>query len=86
MEWTRRAFLKISGISLLGWGVKPAWKAVAGPEEGKVFWNPKALKGKRWAMVIDLKKKCPDGCRECIEACHQIHNVPDFGNPKDEVK
>lgn len=86
MEWSRRTFLKISGISLLGFGVKPVLNAVAGSEERKVLWNPKALRAKRWAMVIDLKKKCPDGCRDCIEACHRIHNVPDFGNPKDEVK
>jgi [DsrC]-trisulfide reductase subunit O len=86
MEWTRRTFLKITGISLLGWGVKAAGNPVAGADEGKVLWNPKALRGKRWAMVIDLKKKCPDGCRDCIEACHRTHNVPDFGNPKDEVK
>jgi molybdopterin-containing oxidoreductase family iron-sulfur binding subunit len=23
---------------------------------------------------------------DCITACHGVHNVPDFGNPKDEVK
>jgi Fe-S-cluster-containing dehydrogenase component len=86
MEWTRRTFIKIAGASLLGWGARPALAALTGKEEGKFLWNPKALKAKRWAMVIDLKKKCPEGCRDCIEACHRVHNVPDFGNPKDEIK
>ena len=43
--------------------------------------------GKRWAMVVNLKAcLANDGCRDCIDACHRIHNVPDFGNPKDEIK
>jgi Fe-S-cluster-containing dehydrogenase component len=86
MEWTRRTFVKIAGISLLGLGAKPVVAALTGDERGKVLWSPKAFKGKRWAMVVDLKKKCPDGCRDCIEACHRAHNVPDFGNSKDEIK
>lgn len=42
---------------------------------------------RKWAMVIDLRACWSrDGCRECSNACHRIHNVPDFGNPKDEIK
>ena len=33
--------------------------------------------GKRWAMTIDLRA-CSNGCTDCIEACHRIHNVPDI--------
>jgi molybdopterin-containing oxidoreductase family iron-sulfur binding subunit len=36
-------------------------------------------------MVVD-GKKCPLSCVDCIAACHRTHNVPDFGNPKDEIK
>jgi molybdopterin-containing oxidoreductase family iron-sulfur binding subunit len=44
-------------------------------------------KNTRWAMVIDLHAcESPGGCRACIEACHSIHNVPSFSNPKDEIK
>jgi Fe-S-cluster-containing dehydrogenase component len=78
--------LKVTGISLLGFGAKPVFGALTGMEGGKIFPNPKALRGKRWAMVIDLKKKCPEGCRDCSEACNHAHNIPDFGNPKDEIK
>ena len=37
--------------------------------------------------MVDLNAcREEDGCRDCIDACHRVHNVPDFGNPKDEVK
>ncbi len=36
-------------------------------------------------MVID-PKKCPASCQDCVTACHRTHNVPDFRNPKDEIK
>lgn len=45
------------------------------------------LVGKRWAMVIDLKAcLAKDGCKDCIDACHHIHNVPAYDNVKDEIK
>ncbi|MFN3396464.1 MAG: sulfate reduction electron transfer complex DsrMKJOP subunit DsrO, partial [Thermodesulfovibrionales bacterium] len=48
---------------------------------------PEALKAKRWAMVIDMRKfKTEEDYKRVIEACHSVHNVPDFGNPKEEIK
>ena len=85
MDNSKRTFLKVAGISLLGICSKPAKNALAGNEEPKIFPNPEALTGKRWAMVVDMKK-CKEDCLDCIQACHQVHNVPDLGNPKDEVK
>ncbi len=85
MERSRRSFLKIAGISVLGLGAKPIIDALAVNEQLNVSENPEALKGKRWAMVVN-PKKCREGCRECIDACHRAHNVPDFGNSKDEIK
>ena len=42
----------------------------------------------QYGMVIDVKKfVAHQGLTEkCINACHTEHNVPDFGNPKDEIK
>jgi molybdopterin-containing oxidoreductase family iron-sulfur binding subunit len=40
-------------------------------------------------MVVDVKKFVQSGqetLQRCVEACHTVHNVPDLGNPKDEVK
>jgi Fe-S-cluster-containing dehydrogenase component len=85
MNRSRRNFLKLTGLSLLGLGVKPAWDAWAADGSLKFAKGPEALKGKRWAMVVDMGK-CRGGCRDCIEACHRVHNVPDFRNPKDEIK
>jgi len=85
MDNSKRNFLKIAGFSLLGIGAHPLKKILASKEEPKFLPPPKALPGKRWAMVIDIKK-CKTDCYDCINACHQLHNVPNFGNPKDEVK
>jgi Fe-S-cluster-containing dehydrogenase component len=85
MKVSRRTLLKIAGISLMGGGVRPALEALGAGESSKILASPNRLVGKRWAMGIDTKK-CPPGCHDCIDACHREHNVPDFGNPKDEVK
>ena len=84
MGLDRRNFIKIAGLSTLGLAGKPAVDAIARirlPEEAP-------LTAKRWAMVIDLRKcrENPDCNEACIHACHKVHNVPDFKNPKDEIK
>lgn len=86
MKVSRRGFLKISGLAILGLAAKPAIDVLSTPELGKA--SPVAsLIGKRWAMVINLKACLEkDGCIDCIEACHRVHNVPDFINPKDDIK
>ena len=85
MDSSRRNFLKISGLCALGLGVKPAINALAAGDKPKTLPNPDALSAKRWVMIVDTTK-CRENCTDCIDACHDIHNVPDFGNPKDEVK
>ena len=85
MEWSRRTFLKIAGISALGVGLKPFAGAGATKKQPEFLRSSTALVAKRWAMVVDYAK-CPPSCRDCVAACHQTHNVPDFGNPKDEIK
>ena len=90
MTPSRRDFLKIAGASALTIMTPaifvPAWaknSIVMPPGQGPA--PQKALAAKRWAMAVDLTK-CTANCADCIVACHAIHNVPDFGNPKDEVK
>ncbi len=91
MGVSRRKFLKISGLSvLLGLGGKAAFELLA-PGSIDAAMEPAPIgEGKRWAMVIDakkcLEKQEKDGCKECIDICHRIHNVPNFGNPKEEIK
>ena len=83
----RRDFLKIAGISaLLGLGGKTAIDFLApGDLEASMDAVPLA-EGKRWAMVIDMQKMDEEIMDKCIAACHSEHNVPELGNPKDEIK
>jgi len=85
MKCSRRALLKIGGISLIGVGVRPVLEALGAGGSPKTLASPNRLVGKRWAMAVHIHK-CPTGCKECIDACHRTHNVPDFGNLKDQVK
>lgn len=90
MSMNRRQFLKIAGVStVLGLGSTPVMNALKGnvTEASHVVADERALKAKRWAMVIDVDKFGTDeDYRKVIKACHSIHNVPDLGNPKDEIK
>ena len=78
MDSTRRRFLKIAGLSVLGLGVKPTIDAVAQGGQPEFLRGPEALNGKKWGMVVDQKKclKAKDGCKLCVDACHIVHNVP----------
>ena len=85
MNRSRRTFLKLTGLSLLGSAPSrrgTPWREMRIPKFVK---GPEALQGKRWAMVVDMAR-CREGCRDCLDACHRVHNVPDFRNPKDEIK
>jgi Fe-S-cluster-containing dehydrogenase component len=89
MEESRRSFLKLGGLCALGLGALPVVDALGKADLPKVMADPKALVGKRWAMVVDMGKcweKGKPGCKDCILACHVTHNVPDIGTIKEEVK
>ncbi len=86
----RREFLKIAGIStLLGAGGLTASTVLRNNllEASQERPDPKALVGKRWAMVVDMRKvKTEEDYQRIISACHRIHNVPTIGYPKEEIK
>ncbi len=95
MKKSRRNFLKVAGLTAIGIASdkfisaktqdtisKPVTKAV-GSANKKV--KTKAPAKVRLAMVVDLRK-CKEGCTKCIEECDKIHNIPDFGEPKDAIK
>jgi molybdopterin-containing oxidoreductase family iron-sulfur binding subunit len=64
----------------------PGGSAIAGIRiPGRDWAAAQPLKAKRWAMAIDAAK-CKNGCADCVIACHAIHNVPNFGKSKDEIK
>jgi len=83
----RRGFLKIGGLAVAGTFAKPIFDVFSTLRLPDIKASEKALVGHRWAMVVNSRAcQAEDGCKDCIEACHQLHNVPDFGNPKDEIK
>ncbi len=91
MSMDRRQFLKLAGFStVLGIGAATAVNSMGHDDdvEASEFQaGPDALKAKRWGFVIDMSKfKTEDDFKRVIHACHSIHNVPDYGNPKDEIK
>ena len=87
MELPRRGFLKIAGLTLLGFAAKPGWDAFSKIESPEPPSAPETLATRKWAMAVDLKK-CwlKEGCKDCIDACHEVHNVPDLGTLKEEIK
>ena len=93
MSMDRRQFLKIAGISsILGLGASAAATAshniwVKGIQPPDVETNKEALTAQHWAMVVDMSKfKTEEDFQKTISACHTTHNVPDYGNIKDEIK
>lgn len=97
MKNDRRDFLKIAGLSAIAGIAAPTafnmlLRGDVHAAEGHGAADPHASAagktGKRWGMLIDVKKfaENPGLAERCITACHTIHNVPDFGNKKDEIK
>ena len=87
MDASRRGFLKIAGLTVLGTAGGPALTARGSETEG--HGDEAASTGTRLAMVIDLRKFARDDeqLERCIRACHEAHNVPDFGDDaKNEIK
>ena len=86
MDESRRSFLKKTGGVVIGVGCGLPAACTSPPDLGAEP-NAAALAGKRWAMVIDtVKCKQKEGCRACTEVCHKTHNVPQIGNPEEEIK
>lgn len=89
MNINRRQFLKFAGASVIaGLGGFSAIEILSPGEfeASQVLRDPKALVGKRWGIVIDMKKLDEKTMKKCIDVCHSIHNVPDIKNPKEEIK
>ena len=83
MDNNRRRFLKIAGgAALLAAGGKVvASKAVASGSS-----TATKTDGTQLAMLVDLRKLAGKNIDHLVRACHSEHNVPDFGNNKDEIK
>jgi Fe-S-cluster-containing dehydrogenase component len=92
MSINRREFFKIAGFAAflgLGGGTVAASVRKEVESSGPYVPDPKGLKAKRWAMAVDMSKFQSDAdIQKCIDACHQVHNVPevDPDHPQQEIK
>ncbi len=95
MKKDRRDFLKIAGLAAVaGIGAPSAFGSLLRGSDEALAAAPAAggeeaaKSGKRLGMVINVRAFAaqPELAEKCTEVCHSIHNVPDFGNPKDEIK
>jgi molybdopterin-containing oxidoreductase family iron-sulfur binding subunit len=96
MEDSRRNFLKIAGVSAaLGLSAGALLEALASsaggehaaPADPKVLRGEKALSATQWAMVIDTRKfASAEDLKPIVAACHKIHNIPRFEEPRHEIK
>jgi [DsrC]-trisulfide reductase subunit O len=86
----RREFLKLAGITTItGLGGLTASSALRKGlgEASEISPDPRALVGKRWAMVINMFKfRNEEEYAKVINACHSIHNVPRIDEPRHEIK
>jgi molybdopterin-containing oxidoreductase family iron-sulfur binding subunit len=90
----RRKFIKVAGLTVLGTACGAAPKVLSQEADSVLADTAAAPSGpkeplvaSRWAMVIDVRK-CMEhhDCSDCANACHVVHNVPEFDNPKDDIK
>ena len=96
MSVYRRKFVQLAGAAALSLAAAPASRLLADQTEmdstasvtrDASLPQVEPLTAQRWAMVIDLKKCAEQGdCTRCIDACDHVHNIPQFPNPKDEIK
>ena len=87
MGINRRDFLKIAGISAVaGFGAKTVFDIFSPGEVEASLENVPLTDGKKWGMAVDMKKMNDEIMDKAVKACHNLHNVPDFGNPKEEIK
>ncbi len=87
MEVTRRDFLKMAGLASAGAVVTASSGGLlAGCSPLVGMENPELNKTNLGMLFIPSRCEYEEGCRECVNACHGQHNVPDHRNKDHEIK
>jgi len=90
MSMNRRQFLRLVGVSTVaGIGGTAVFSGLRnkGLEAVQTMPDPRALTAKRWGFVVDISKlQTDEDYQKCIDACHDIHNVPDMSSLPAELQ
>ncbi|MFC2046773.1 sulfate reduction electron transfer complex DsrMKJOP subunit DsrO [Chloroflexota bacterium] len=92
MQTNRRGFIKVAGLAALGFVVaKPVFDFFVRMQSTKASTTAltpaQTTTTTKWGMAINMKACSErDDCRECINACHSYHNVPDIDNKEEGIK
>jgi molybdopterin-containing oxidoreductase family iron-sulfur binding subunit len=91
MRVDRREFLRIGGLATVAGLVAGSGGLFTGraaeASHGEAAAGAAAESPLRYGMVIDTRYfDTEQKFSRAVDACHGIHNVPDLGNPKDEIK
>ncbi len=87
MNITRKKFLKVTGISMLAVAAEKLSGTLVGAMQNAAADKRTALTASRWGMAVDLKKCAQkEGCTQCIESCHAVHNVPESGETAHRIE
>lgn len=84
----RRSFLKLLAVTGVGGvAVFEGINQFGATEAAEIKKSSQMLQSKHWGMVIDVSKfQKVEDFKRIAEACHTYHNVPEIGNPKQEIK
>ncbi len=86
MKITRKQFLKLGAGSLVALSGATAVAERAAGDRASPEKSNAASARRQYAMVIDTRKCLQrPGCTQCMEACHQAHNVPYINNPDHKI-
>ncbi len=91
MSINRRQFLRrASAVAALGLGgsfVVTGLRGKAVNAAPQYETKEQGLVAKHWTMVVDMSKfKTKEDFTRVIQSCDTIHNIPDIGNTKEEIK
>ncbi len=97
MSMDRRKFLKAAGLTtLVGLGGKGVFELLRpGTVEAEMNHEGHGEEGHgekdagskiRWAMLIDVMALNKEKIEKIVHTCHHIHNVPNWGDPKNDIK
>lgn len=87
MKITRKAFLRLSGLSFLAAGAIRAVQLAKSAAQLAARVPADGAGRKQVAMAIDLRKcRQRPGCNVCMDACKAAHNIPTLPDEAHEVK